>query len=277
VKEGDYLIAMNGEEVRPPADFYKYLIVSPGQKVRVTMNSKPTAEGAKTYDVTPARYDQGLRYYRWLTDNINYVLKVSNGRVGYMHINAMGDGGIAEFDKFWRAFRYREGILIDVRRNSGGWTEYFLIDKLERELVAYNVLKNMVPFRYPGSASSAHYVAISNEDNGSDGEAFIEHFKARKLGTVVGVPSWGGLVGILNGQTTIDNGSVQQSNNAFYGREGKWLVENHGADPDILIDNDPASVMAGKDPQLDKALEVVLKKIAEQPFSFPPQPPYPKK
>jgi tricorn protease len=277
VKEGYFLIAVNGEEVRPPQDYHRKLVVSSGQKVSVTVNSAPSREGAKTYDVAPVRYDQSLRYFRWLADNINYVSKTSGGKVGYMHINAMGSGGIGEFDKFWRAFRYKDGIIIDVRRNSGGWTEYFMIDKLERKMTAYNVLKNMVPFRYPGTASSAHYVAISNEDNGSDGEAFIEHFKARKLGTVVGVPSWGGLVGILNGQTTIDNGTVQQSNNAFWGSEGKWLVENHGADPDILIDNDPASVVAGKDPQLDKALEVVMKKIKDDPFSFPARPAYPKK
>jgi tricorn protease len=120
-------------------------------------------------------------------------------------------------------------------------------------------------------------VIVSNEDNGSDGEAFVEHFKARKLGTVVGVPSWGGLVGIINGQPTIDNGTVHQSNNAFYGKDGKWLVENHGADPDVLIDNDPASVMAGRDAQLDKAIAVALEKIKTEPWQFPPVPAYPKK
>jgi len=134
-----------------------------------------------------------------------------------------------------------------------------------------------VPFQYPPGASSAHLAALTNEYNGSDGEAFIEHFKDRKLGTVIGVPSWGGLVGILNGQTTIDNGNVQQSNNAFWGREGKWLVENHGADPDILVENDPASAMAGHDKQLETAIEVLMKKIKEQPFVFPEKPPYPKK
>ncbi len=277
VREGHYLLAINGVEIRPPADFYRHLQVTPGQKVSITVNSTPSRQDARTYDIEPIRYESQLRYFRWLTDNINYVLKASGGKVGYMHINAMGAGGIGEFDKFWRAFRYKDGILIDVRRNSGGWTEYFLIDKLERKMIAYNVLRNMVPFRYPGTASSAHYVAISNEYNGSDGEAFIEHFKARKLGTVVGVPSWGGLVGIVNGQTTIDNGTIQQPNNAFWGREGKWLVENHGAEPDIFQDNDPASVMAGKDAQLDKALEIVLQQIREQPFSFPPRPAYPKK
>lgn len=277
LKEGHYLIAINGTEVKPPADYHRLLQVTAGQKITITVNTIPGRQGARTYEIVPIRYTSRLRYFRWLTENINTVLKASGGKVGYMHINAMGSGGIAEFDKFWRAFRYKDGLIIDVRRNSGGWTEYFLIDKLERKMVAYNVLRNMVPFRYPGTASSAHYVAISNENNGSDGEAFIEHFKARKLGTVVGVPSWGGLVGILNGQQTIDNGTVHQSNNAFWGENGKWLVENHGADPDILIDNDPASASAGKDAQLDKALEVVLQRIKDQPFTFPPRPPYPKR
>jgi tricorn protease len=277
VREGDYLLAINGTPLRVPEDFNKMLQIVQGEKVSITVNRTPSQQGAKTYEVTPIRYDGSLRYFRWLTGNINYVLKNSGGKLGYMHINAMGSGGLSEFDKFWRAFKYKEGIIIDVRRNSGGWVEYFLVDKLERKVTAFNVLKNMIPFRYPGTASTAHYVALSNEHNGSDGEAFIEDFKDRKLGTVIGTPSWGGLVGILNGQTTIDNGNVQQSNNAFYGREGKWLVENHGADPDIVLDNDPASVVAGKDLQLDRAIEVLLQKIKDEPFTFPPQPPYPKK
>ena len=277
LKEGDYLIAINGKEVKVPEDYFKLLQVIPGQKISVTVNDKPTAKDARTYEVEPIKNNPQLRYFRWLTDNIQKVLKASNGEVGYMHINAMGSGGIGEFDKFWRAFRYKKGIILDLRRNSGGWTEYFLIDKLERQMVAYNVLNGMVPFRYPGSTSNGKFVVISNEYNGSDGEAFVEDFKARKLGTVIGVPSWGGLTGILNGQTTIDNGKVEQSNNGFYGKEGKWWVENHGADPDIYVDDDPASVMAGKDNQLDTAIETIMKQIKEHPFTFPPQPPYPVK
>jgi tricorn protease len=277
VKEGDYLIAIDGERIVPPEDYNKHLQITAGQKIQLTVNSTPSATGARTYEIEPMRNDPSLRYVHWLTSNIDKVLKQSDNKVGYMHINAMGSGGIGEFDKFWRAFRYKDALIIDVRRNGGGWTEYFMIDKLERQMVAQNVLRNMVPFRYPGSTSTGNYVVISNENNGSDGEAFIEHFKARKLGTVVGVPSWGGLVGILNTQRTIDNGSVEQSNNAFYNVEGKWLVENHGADPDIVIDNDPASVMAGKDPQLDKAIEAALQKVKDKPFNFPPVPQYPKR
>jgi tricorn protease len=269
VREGDYLLAINGTPLRAGDDYFKLLQMTRGQKVKVTVNSRATMEGAKTYDVDPIGFDQPLRYYRWIQNNIRKIAQATNGRAGYMHINAMGSGGIGEFDKYWRAFRYKDGIIIDVRRNSGGWTEYFLIDKLERQVTAMNVLRNMVPFRYPGSVGVGNYVVISNENNGSDGEAFVEDFKARKLGTVVGVPSWGGLVGILNRQTTIDNGSVEQSNNAFYNREGKWLVENHGADPDILVDNDPGSVMSGRDLQLEKAIEIILEKIKNNPFNFP--------
>ncbi|HVP89884.1 MAG TPA: S41 family peptidase [Terriglobales bacterium] len=277
VKEGDYLLAVNGTPLKAGEDYFKLLQTTAGKKVRVTVNSRPVMEGARTYDVDPIRSDNQLRYFRWIQDNIRTIEKATDGRVGYMHINAMGGGGIGEFDKYWRAFRNRDGIIIDVRRNSGGWTEYFLIDKLERVMTSQNVLRGMVPFRYPGSTGNGNYVVISNENNGSDGEAFVEDFKARKLGTVVGVPSWGGLVGILNQQLTIDNGTVEQSNNAFYGRDGKWIVENHGADPDVLVDNDPGSVMAGRDLQLEKAIEVMLDKIKKNPPAFPPVPAYPKK
>jgi tricorn protease len=275
--EGDYLIAINGTEIKVPDDYFKYLQVTPGQKVTVTVNSNPSLKGALTYEIEPIRNSSKLRYNRWIADNIAKVDKLSGGKLGYMHITAMGGEGIGQFDKFWRAFRYKDGIVIDVRRNSGGWTEYFMIDKLERKMTAYNVLKNMEPFRYPGSASNGNYVAISNEYNGSDGEAFMEDFRANNFGKIVGVPSWGGLVGILNTQKTLDNGSVEQSNNAFFGREGKWLIENHGAQPDVLIDNDPVSVMAGKDPQLEKAVDVLLQQIKEHPFTFPQRPDYPKK
>jgi tricorn protease len=278
VREGDYLIAINGRTLQKDEDYWKYLQVMEGQKLSIIVNSLPALANARTYEIEPLRSDRSLRYNRWLTENIRKVLKASGNRVGYMHINDMSSNGIGEFDKFWRAFRNLEGIIIDVRRNSGGWTEYFLIDKLERHQVGFNVLRAMKPFRYPGSAGPQCYVAVSNEDNGSDGEAFIQHFQARQLGPVIGVPSWGGLVGIVNAQLTVDNGSVNQPNNAFYGKGGQWWVENRGSIPDIILDNDPASVMAGNDLQLDKAIATVLAQIEKNDKNkFPPQPAYPDK
>jgi len=277
VKEGDFLLAINGQPVRPPENYFRLLQVGKSDEVSLTVGRGAKDPAPRTYRVKPAKTDRETRYARWVTDNVLKVEKLSNGEVGYMHVTAMGGPGVMQFDKFWRAFRYKKGLVIDVRGNGGGWTEYFMIDKLERQQVAFNVLKGMEPYRYPNPASRAHFVLVSNEDNGSDGEAFVEHFKARKLGTVVGVPSWGGLVGVVNGQRTIDNGRVEQSNNAFYGRDGKWLVENHGADPDVRQDNDPASVMAGKDLQLEKAVELALRQIQEQPWQFPPVPAYPRR
>ncbi|MBN2432713.1 MAG: PDZ domain-containing protein, partial [Acidobacteria bacterium] len=277
VAGGDFLIAINGEAVRVPDNPYRHLQVTRDQKVSLTVNSRPSADGAVTYEVKPVTSERRLRYERWVADNVRQVLAATDGRVGYMHLTGMSDRNIGQFDKFWRAFRYKDGLIIDVRGNGGGWTEYFMIDKLERQQIGYNCLRFMEPFPYPQGAGPGRYVVVSNEANGSDGELFIEHFKARRLGTVVGVPSWGGLVGIINMERTIDNGGVFQSNNAFYGREGEWFVENHGADPDIVVENDPASVMAGHDRQLEKAIEVALQQIADRPKTFPPRPAYPKK
>jgi len=277
VKEGDYLIAIDGVEVKYPVNPYQLLQVTKDQKVKITINDKPVAAGGKTFITLPARNEYQLRYNRWVADNIAQVLKASNGDIGYLHLTAMGGGNTGQFDKFWRAFRYKKGLIIDVRGNGGGWTEYFIIDKLERKQTSYNVMQNMQAYRYPNSSSHAHFAVLTNEYNGSDGEAFVEDFKANNLGTVIGVPSWGGLVGIINAQTTIDNGSVNQSNNAFWGKEGKWLVENHGADPDILVENDPASAMAGQDKQLQTAIDTLMKQIAEKPWTFPERPAYPKK
>jgi len=278
VKEGEYLLAIDGKPVKAPEAIGARLQVIKGQKVTLTVNAKPTLYGARTIEVEPVPNDWTLRYERWVADNIAAVDKASNGQLGYMHITAMGDQNIGQFDKYWRAFRYKKGIVIDVRGNGGGWTEFFMIDKLERKQVGFNVLRGMGAFRYPGTASDGRYVFLTNEQNGSDGEAFLEHVKARKLGPIVGVPSWGGLVGIINTQFTLDGGRVEQSNNGFYGREGKWWVENHGADPDLTVENDPASLLQGRDRQLEVGIDTLLKQLRENPTpALPAIPAYPKR
>lgn len=275
VKDGELLLAIDGTPLAAPDNPLRHLQVAKGQKVRLTVGPTADGKGSRVVEVEPVRSEYDLRYDRWVARNVAFVDKASGGEMGYLHLTAMGAENIAQFDRFYRAFHDRKGLVIDVRGNGGGWVEYFVIDKLQRKLTAFNVLKNMEPFAYPPGASKARFALLTNEYNGSDGEAFVEHFKAAKLGTVIGVPSWGGLVGIVNGQPTVDGGTVHQSNNSFYGRDGKWLVENHGADPDILLENDPASASAGKDLQLEKAVEVLKKGIADEPFTFPARPAYP--
>jgi tricorn protease len=278
VQAGEYLLAIDGKPLKAPEAIQARLQVIKGQKVKLTVNTKPTLEGARTIEVEPVSNDWDLRYEHWIAGNIAAVDKASHGQLGYMHITAMGDQNIGQFDKYWRAFRYKKGIVIDVRGNGGGWTEFFMIDKLERKQVGFNVLRGMGPFRYPGTASDGRYVFLTNEQNGSDGEAFLSHVKARNLGTIVGKPSWGGLVGIINTQFTLDGGRVEQSNNAFYGKEGQWWVENHGAEPDLTAENDPASLMQGHDRQLETGIETLLKQLKESPPpTFPAIPAYPKR
>jgi tricorn protease len=278
VKEGEYLLAIDGKALKAPEAIQARLQVIKGQKVMLTVNTKPTLEGARTIEVEPVQNDSNLRYEHWIARNIAAVDKASNGQLGYMHLTAMADQNIGQFDKYWRAFRYKKGLVIDVRGNGGGWTEYFMIDKLERKQVGFNVMRGVAPFRYPNTASDGRYVFLTNEQNGSDGEAFLAHVKARNLGTIVGVPSWGGLVGIINTQFTLDGGQVEQSNNGFYGGEGKWWVENHGADPDLTVENDPASLLQGRDRQLEVGIETLLKQLKENPTpALPPIPAYPKR
>lgn len=278
VKEGEYLLAVDGQAIRAPEALHSRLQVTKGQKVQLTVNSGPTLDGARVIEVEPIANEGSLRYERWIADTIAKVEKASGGQLGYMHLTAMGDQNVGQFDKYWKAFRYRKGLVIDVRGNGGGWTEYFMIDKLERKQVGFDVLRGMGPFRYPNTAADGRYIFVTNEQDGSDGEAFLAHVKARGLGTVVGVPTWGGLVGIINTQFTLDGGTVEQSNNAFYGKEGQWWVENHGVDPDILVENDPASLIEGRDKQLETGIATLLKQLQEKPTpAFPPIPAYPKR
>ncbi len=277
VKEGDYLLAINGVDLKGKNPL-KYLQVHPGQTVEITVNSVPSYKGARTYIVKPLTYDKTIRYDYWVDTNEKLVLRKTNGQVGYMHIRDMMQRGLADFEKYFRAYRYKKALIIDARYNAGGYDEYMMIDKLERKLVAFSRVRNFQPMLYPGAVHPGPKILLVNENCGSDGEAFTHHFKVRKLGIVIGVPTWGGLVGIINPIRTIDNGIIYQSNVGFYDAEtGKWIVENHGEDPDIYLDQDPIDLLEGRDTQLEKAIKVALEEIKKHPVKFIKPPAYPEK
>jgi tricorn protease len=277
VKEGDYLISIDGHDVKADENYLEYLEDKAGEEIEIAVSSTPGAKDARTYSLKPL-YDEGaVRYHEWVERNRRTVADATGGRVGYMHLADMDELGLEQFEQAFRAERYRDGLIIDVRDNGGGFVSWFLIDKLERKLMYITVTRDFEPMRYPAGVHAGPMVVLCNEGTGSDGEVFTQHFKDLGLGTVIGTRTWGGLIGITNMIPLTDGGMVTQSNVGFANLKGQWIVENRGVEPDIVVENDPAEVVKGGDPQLDRAIEVIRQQLKTSPPPALVPPPFPKK
>jgi tricorn protease len=185
----------------------------------------------------------------------------------------MGSDGIREFIKWYYGQIRKEGLVIDVRGNGGGNVSQMLIERLGRELLSVDYSRNNdFAHTYPQTVFNGHLVCLLNETSASDGDIFPAMFKAAGLGPLIGKRSWGGVIGITGHGPLIDGGSVFVPEYGFLSKEGQWAVENHGVDPDIVVENDPISVINGKDPQLERGIEEVMKAIKADPKKLPPLP-----
>lgn len=277
VAEGDYLFAVDAARVHANENYLSHLVGKGGKEVRLSIGKSRDPSKAVEYRVKTLTDDRSLRYYEWVTANRKKVEEATGGRVAYMHLTDMDEEGIQQFERDWRAMRYAEGLVIDVRENGGGFVSWFLIDKLERRLPYFTATRDFEPMRYPHSVHHGPRVVLCDAGTGSDGEIFTQHVKDAGLGTVIGMPTWGGLIGIINIIPLVDGTMVTQPNVGFYHRRGEWIVENEGAQPDIRLENDPASVVAGRDPQLEKAIELIMAELEKNPPTEPARPPYPRK
>lgn len=277
INEGDYLIAIDDREIRADENYLKYLENRSGKEIRITVSSIPDVEDTRTFRIKTLYTEQALRYHEWIENNYRKVLDETDGRVGYMHLADMMDFGIEQFEQGFRAERYRDGLIIDVRENGGGFVSWFLVDKLERKLSFLTATRDFEPMRYPHAVHRGPIVVICNEGTASDGEVFTQHFKDLGLGTVIGKPTWGGLIGIINIIPLTDGGMVTQSNVGFANLEGEWIVENRGVLPDILVENDPADMLKGEDTQLEEAIKLIMKQLRESPPRDLVPPAFPKK
>jgi tricorn protease len=216
-----------------------------------------------------------LHYYDWVQANRAYVAKASDGQIGYLHIPDMGVDGAREFIKWYYPQLRKPGLIIDVRDNGGGFMSQTMIERLSRRLLAYNYLRgSSITGTYPGATYLGHLAALSNGTTASDGDIFSYMFKQAKLGPLIGTRTWGGVVGIGDLGPLIDGGSINVPQfAAIVNLEGKYTVEGHGVEPDIVVNEDVSQQLAGKDPQLDKAIEVLQKEIQAHPLNLPPQPP----
>lgn len=276
VSEGDYILAIGGQKVSRNQDIQALLVGKTGQTITLLVNSTPTASGARTVRVQPLADEAALRYTDWVQGRAEYVRTHGGENLGYTHIPDMGAGGLIGFTKGQFQNVYKDGMIYDTRYNGGGYISSMLLENINGKPQAWFQARTGQAWTREDWTNGGYSAAICNEGNFSDGELFIEVWKKMKLGPVIGKRTGGGEVGSGGGFKLIDGGLIYIPNYGAYA-DGKWIIEGTGATPDIEIDQDPAAVMAGRDPQLDKTIEILKAKTAKNPPKRETHPPFPKK
>jgi tricorn protease len=275
VKAGDYLLEVDGREVRAPVEVYSYFENTAGKQVKIKVGPSADGQDAREVTIVPLASEFPLRNRAWEEDNRRKVDELSGGKLAYVHVPDTAVGGWINFNRYYFAQVGKQGAVIDERFNHGGQVADFIIDELERPLRNCAISREGEAFCSPLDQIYGPKSMIINEMSGSGGDALPWMFKQDKIGPLVGTRTWGGLVGIYGYPPLLDGGSVTAPRVAIYGLHGEWEVENHGIAPDIEVENDPASVAAGHDAQLEKAIQVTLDALKKNPVVIPQHPPYP--
>ncbi len=277
VKEGDYLIAVNGAAVHAAANPYSFFENLAGKIVTLKINDQPSEQGAWEITVKTVASETGLRYYNWVESRRRMVSDATGGRIAYMHVPDTAISGLQAFDKYFTGQIGKEGLIIDERYNGGGFVPDFFTEKLQRHWLASISPREGKDQSVPQAAIFGPKVMIVNELAGSGGDAFPWFFQQEKIGPVVGTRTWGGLVGISRNIPLMDGGSVTAPEVAFWAPDkgGHWIVENHGVDPDYVVEQRPDLEVSGHDPQLEKAIELAKQALDKEPKP-PSRPKYPR-
>ena len=268
-KVGDYILAVDGVELKAPDDIYRLLDGTVNRQTVLTINSRPVVEGARRETVIPVASEQGLRARAWVEKNRRIVDSLSNGLLAYVHVPNTGQGGYTSFNRYYFAQQDRQGAIIDERYNGGGSAADYIIDILQRDFDGYfnSAVGDRYPFTSPSAGIWGPKVMIINEMAGSGGDLMPYMFHRRKIGPLVGKRTWGGLVHTADTPLFIDGGSMIAPRGGFFTRDGKWAVENEGVAPDIDVENFPKDVIAGRDPQLERAVQVALQALKDKPVN----------
>ncbi len=273
VEVGDYVLAIDGVELRSDTDPYQLLRGKADRPVEFTVNARPTLDGSRKVVFKPVTTETELFYLDWVLANRERVDRMSGGRLGYLHVPDMGADGIREFIKWYYGQVRKEGLVIDDRNNGGGNVSQMLIERLRRVLLATDYSRNSdFTGTYPQVVFHGPMVCLINQNSASDGDIFPWMFQTAKLGPVIGKRSWGGVVGITNHGPLIDGGGVNVPEFGHADASGQWAVEGWGVEPDIEVDNDPASVLKGGDPQLERGVQELLEAIRKNPMKLPARP-----
>jgi tricorn protease len=277
VKEGEVIVSINGENSLAVSDERALLRGKAG--FQVLLRVKSAAGETRDVLVTPVKAvdEANLRYAEWEYTRRLKVDEESGGRIGYVHLRAMGPDDIAQWARDYYPVYKRQGLIIDVRHNHGGNIDSWLLEKLLRQAWFYWQPRVGDPEWNMQFAFRGHMVVLCDQETASDGEAFAEGFHRFKLGKTIGVRTWGGEIWLSGSNFEADGGIATAAELGVYGPEGKWLIEGHGVDPDIVIDNLPHESFAGTDAQLKAALDLLKQEILSDPRPVPPPPPYPNK
>jgi len=271
---GEVLLAINGRRLTRAFTPHEALLHHAGVPVELTLQG---LDGSVRTVVTKTLSDEAkLRYRAWVRRNREYVHQRTNGQVGYVHIPDMGAWGFSEFHRGFMAEIARPALIVDVRANGGGSVSPLLLEKLARKRLGYDVPRWGKPTPYPYDSVMGPIVAITDERAGSDGDMFSHAFKLMKIGVLIGKRTWGGVIGIWPKSVFVDQGLTTQPEYAFWFYDVGWRVENYGTDPDIEVDYAPQDYAAGRDPQLERAVEEILKQIEVNPPRLPDFEPRPK-
>jgi tricorn protease len=273
VKEGDYLIAVNGRDLKAPHAPNELFVNTAGQNVTLTVNSQPSATGTHNIVVKPLSTEYPLRQLDMVNTNRRKVDQATGGRVGYIYIPDMSGEGLSQFVKQFFPQIRKQGLIIDVRYNGGGFVDQLIFERLRRVLAGMDSARNFASGTIPDVVFNGSMVCITNHYAASDGDIFSYFFKKYHLGPLIGTRTWGGVRGIRGYIPLMDGGYITRPEFSVYALDSQWVIENHGVEPDIEIDNRPDLVMKGQDPQLEKAIEVVMKAIQEHPKRLAPRPP----
>ncbi len=263
VNEGDFITAVNGMPTKNVADIYQLLVGKADDQVMLTVNSKASDEGGRDMIVIPTDDESQLYYYQWVRNNIDKVNKATGGQVGYIHIPDMGPGGLNEFVKYFYPQLNKKALIIDDRGNGGGNVSPMIIERLNRELTLYGMSRNNGINTKPRQMMLGPKVLLMDNYSASDGDLFPYQFKKLGMGTIIGVRSWGGVVGIRGSLPFIDGGDLRRPEFAPFDEKGNWVIEGFGVEPNIVVDNDPAKEYVGEDQQLNKAIEVILEQLKD--------------
>jgi tricorn protease len=279
VRPGEYLLAVNGREVKATDNVYHFFEGTAGQLVKLRVGPTADGKGARELTVVPVdgatNDERPLRYRAWIEENRRKVDELTGGRVAYVHLPDTFVDGFTRFNRYFYAQVDKEAAVIDGRYNGGGFMPDYFVEQLRRQLLNYASTRDGADWSLPQGAIAGPKVMLINRLAGSGGDALPHYFRQLKLGPLVGERTWGGLVGIGGYPRLMDGGTVTAPHFAHWFASGKWEVENYGVAPDVEVELDPQSWRGGRDPQLEKAVALVLEALKENPPVKPPRPAYP--